>query len=180
VTFVFSRHANRWEIVADRGRLRLDNVPQLAFEQREIGRQKAIVAVRARAYMGSMIDGENAPGADAFKIAKAVDPVAVSRAYTASTSELARLQRIYATPPASHSIYLVLPISLSLLPLAWPLFAWRRARCRRRMNMCVACGYDLRATVQRCPECGFAITPQPSKLSLEPKHDRFVGPAPMG
>jgi hypothetical protein len=35
---------------------------------------------------------------------------------------------------------------------------YRRAALRRRQNLCVNCGYDLRGQVDRCPECGVKVT----------------------
>jgi hypothetical protein len=53
---------------------------------------------------------------------------------------------------AVASYWLVLAVGV--LPALRPVLRWNRARRRRRQGRCVCCGYDLRATPERCPECG--------------------------
>jgi hypothetical protein len=45
---------------------------------------------------------------------------------------------------------------ISMLLPAWWLLRRHRAKRAARMGVCPSCGYDLRATPERCPECGTA------------------------
>jgi hypothetical protein len=47
----------------------------------------------------------------------------------------------------------IIVILFSVLPVVW-IRRERRDRMRRAQGLCAHCGYDLRATPGRCPECG--------------------------
>jgi hypothetical protein len=52
---------------------------------------------------------------------------------------------------------ITLPLPLLILTgalIAYRLKSWRRVLGCQRSNVCLTCGYDLRETPNRCPECG--------------------------
>jgi hypothetical protein len=64
--------------------------------------------------------------------------------------------------PAGASWFVVavphwLPALLAAIACWLSLRRWRRQQMRLRENCCAKCGYDLRATPERCPECGTAV-----------------------
>ncbi len=58
----------------------------------------------------------------------------------------------------------------TLLFAVWPaslLLPFHRRRKRKKLGLCVKCGYDLRGSKNRCPECGTEF-PKPSNDESEP------------
>ncbi len=56
--------------------------------------------------------------------------------------------------PRNARLPLWLPALLCLAGSCLSLFHGRRRRKRKKLGLCVKCGYDLRASKDRCPECG--------------------------
>ncbi len=65
----------------------------------------------------------------------------------------------------------IIPIYFLILPGAVPIVCayWRehRRRCLGQLGHCTKCGYDLRASPERCPECG---TSAPARFSAWSTH----------
>lgn len=78
-----------------------------------------------------------------------------SKRITYDTSAPTDARGRFAVDNAEYEV-LVPPWFLLLLLAVLPAWRWRVTRLdrRRRRGKCSVCGYDLRATPERCPECG--------------------------
>jgi hypothetical protein len=65
------------------------------------------------------------------------------------------VKRTYRSITFPYWFVIATPASLLMLQLRRKLVL----RLRRRRGRCERCGYDLRASVEKCPECGASITP---------------------
>jgi hypothetical protein len=72
-----------------------------------------------------------------------------------------RTRSTVATAPLAMFVGLIIGLS------AWTLIASaRRGNAQRSRGLCLVCGYDLRASANRCPECGTPISARPDSPPL--------------
>jgi len=84
------------------------------------------------------------------------------------------------TPPIRYSAsYAAVFIATLVVPMLWLALMCFRARQRANRiagHICVSCGYDLRATPDRCPECG--TTPADQSAARQPRKILEIGSPP--
>lgn len=80
--------------------------------------------------------------------------------------------------PAWRAQYTTIPFCLIVLPSATLPAVWLRRRLRNRYRdrhgLCLKCGYDLRGSAGRCPECGSADFRQEASDAASVTADKAV------
>jgi hypothetical protein len=67
--------------------------------------------------------------------------------------------RWFPSPETPQLMWRFLALAAVSVVLGWIMLRPRAGRARRRhFGLCANCGYDLRATPERCPECGAVST----------------------
>jgi hypothetical protein len=155
----FGRAGDRWRLTVDEHQIALDDTPRWLADMAASGR-----------VLGQWLD-QNRQRLEPFeaklesaRIQTMSDPRTAAAEFARATRGVEGLPPPPTIPtlrpPRDYAVpYWALIAAGAALPvgrLAWlGLGRNRRRRSRRRAaGLCVACGYDLRATPGRCPECG--------------------------
>jgi hypothetical protein len=170
----FSRHGTQWEITSSRGLLVLDNLPQRQLEaDAHARRQKELMheCVRlADDWVTASRRLNRVPADQRPAIQADCDRLNAERQRNAKDRLMVFRAPAMTTPLVSRSVrYAGVVLAAAQLPMGWMLmlgFRRQRMRNRKSAGKCLHCGYDLRGSPGRCPECGEAHHPCLSMADL--------------
>jgi hypothetical protein len=171
-------HADaRWDVASEFGRLRVSNNPQLLYDLKTLASvrqamRESVQNRRAPPGAGAALAAARRAGREAIQYEYAMQlaeqrsaEAAFDAAVAAEREAVARVVAIPGMPPPPVPQSYGVPHWVVALVAAVPAAHWgwwMRLRRRRafaiRRGLCPECGYDVRATPERCPECGTAST----------------------
>jgi hypothetical protein len=139
----FSVSGVHWVVQSDRGSLLLMRLPPLTDSE--------LKSLRQRSFGGGVPMTRRGARPQSLKewLFRSGDPPTY-RLVPIGVGDYGNYQILTVAGQLSYA--LVVPLT-SPFPTVWAALAVRRRR-RRRKGLCASCGYDVRATPGRCPECG--------------------------
>lgn len=157
-TWAYDWHGVRWRMVSEDHRLGYDNEPQRALDTAKFRADTNAYhatrwdkLMRWQGVMDAHGDAEfGTPGHETARLA--------TEEFVSGVSRL-REPVLAPMPPTGSSVHYGQAIGVASAPMVvWLLATVVRHRLQqrreRRRGLCRRCGYDLRATPERCPECG--------------------------